>query len=153
MQRSQQGLPQQLLFEILRCCLDLIPTVCPFSNNPGYRCDWSLEELKSTFRRLSHETLQSTTFCFFVDGLDEYSGDHLDLIKVIKDLADMENIKLCVSSRPWNCFENAFGQEPDQKLCLQDLTKDDMAIFARDKMAETSELPLITQMRTVEFEK
>ena len=69
----------------------------------------------------------------FVDGLDDY-GDHHDLITTIHKIAQLHNVKTCVASRPGNCFEDAFGQEANRKLCLQDLTKEDIGNFARDML-------------------
>lgn len=45
-------------------------------------------------------------------------------------------IKICASSRPWNCFKDAFGEDTDRKLYLQDLTREDIKLFAREKLAD-----------------
>lgn len=142
MQKSQQGLLRQLLFEILKSCPDWISILCPERAENLIQADWSLPELKRAFDRLSTLTTDSkatTKFCIFIDGLDEYNGDHLDLIKTIECMGRLDNIKLCVSSRPWNCFEDAFGRDARRKLYLQDLTRDDIAAYARDKLTEVQE--------------
>jgi hypothetical protein len=150
MQRSQRGLLQQLLFEILLAFPDFIPIICPNQwrvSGQNLNPEWSLPELLEAFNRFHDDkvqTLHSAKICFFIDGLDEYNGDHFELIKTVQSIAKLENVKVCISSRPWNCFEDAFGQDPRHKLYLQDLTMDDIANYARDKLEE---LPGSTVLR------
>jgi hypothetical protein len=54
--------------------------------------------------RLSKQNDISTKFCFFVDGLDEYEGDHRDIIQIMDVLSASTKMKICVSSRPWSIF-------------------------------------------------
>lgn len=39
-------------------------------------------------------------FCVFLDSLDEFTGNYHDLINLIFDLQQLDNVKICVSSRP-----------------------------------------------------
>jgi hypothetical protein len=137
MQRSQQGLLQSLLFRAFSQWPDLIQIVCP--NRLKSRlpeAPWDLTELFEAFRLLQGQHSVDIKFCFFIDGLDEYDGDHFDLIEILKTLSKSRNIKICISSRPWPCFEDAFGQNLDRKLYMQDLTRDDIAEFARGKLED-----------------
>jgi len=135
MQKSQRGLLQSLLFEILRRCPALIRNSCPlrWSQNAPIS-DWTVSELSQTFQRLIVE--QTLNFCFLIDGLDEYGGDHFEIIEALNSFSASPNIKLCLSSRPWNIFEHAFGQNPRQKLYLQDLTREDIELYVQSKLAE-----------------
>lgn len=147
LQRSQQGLLRQLLFEILRQYRDLIPTVCEdrwlhedsatghdWIDRHNWK-PWTLDELREALGRLQNLSLD-TRFCFFVDGLDEYDGDHSELIEIVRKLSELPAIKLCVSSRRWPCFEDAFGADSSRRLYLEDLTREDITTFARDKLKE-----------------
>lgn len=67
-------------------------------------------------------------FCFFVDGLDEYDGNHIEIIHVLKRLATSPSIKICVSSRPWNVFLSEFSDE-DQRLLVEEHTRGDIQLF------------------------
>jgi hypothetical protein len=68
-----------------------------------------------------------------VDGLDEYDGDHLELVQVLGVIAKSSHIKICVSSQPWIDFIDAFeGQK--WKLRIQDLTVNDILIYIRDHL-------------------
>jgi hypothetical protein len=84
-------------------------------------------ELRQAFRLLTKEESSDAKFCFFIDGLDEFDGDHSNLIDFIEDLAGSGNVKVCVSSRPWVVFEDAFKHRPS--LMLQDLTHPDIMHF------------------------
>jgi hypothetical protein len=144
MQKSQQGLLQQLLFELFQAFPDLLRTICPSDRwNRASRRDWSVGELLSTFEKLDDVQgggdVPSTKICFFIDGLDEYHGDHRDLIKTVKTISRLRGVKLCVSSRPWNCFEDAFGGNPQRKLYLEDCTRDDIANYASSRLSESRE--------------
>lgn len=72
--------------------------------------------------------------CIFVDGLDEYDGRPGDVIRLIEVLKTSTNTKACVSSRPWNEFERAFGQDERNKLYMQDLTRSDIRKYVRDTL-------------------
>lgn len=139
MQKSLNGLIQSLLYEILRACPSLAPTLCASRWNPSVinsraSDPWKLKELRQSFKRLKDARVNGVKFCFFIDGLDEYDGDHIELIQILEEIADCDYIKLCVSSRPLNCFERAFGVSFEKKLYLQDLTREDIALYAREKL-------------------
>lgn len=144
LQKTQEGLLRSLLFEVLRQSPDLMPTVCPdrwrFSQNGGAGnrlvTSWTLHELRDTIARLSRATGLPRKFCFFIDGLDEYSGDLLEITEILTELSSSHNIKLCVSSRPWNVFEDKFGQDGDRKIYIHDLTRGDIMRYAKGKLQE-----------------
>lgn len=142
LQRSQEGLLQSLLYELLRQCPDLIEPALPdawramasiVSEGKSTRYTWKRADLLDAFRRLATLDTAGTRFCIFIDGLDEYQGDHDELIDTIRRLTKM-NVKMCVASRPWNVFEAAFGQDTDCKLYLQDLNKADIKLYVDDKL-------------------
>lgn len=160
LQKSQQGLLQTLLYDIFRQCPDLIKTTCvdrwkvcenklSASESKG---PWSLEELHNTLKACVTRDDIRLKLCFVIDGLDEYSDNHEDrtrlcqiysgshedrtrLCQTLKHLATSANVKLCLSSRPWNIFEEEFGlQFP--KVYMQDLTRDDIHKYALSRLEE-----------------
>ncbi|KAH0536562.1 hypothetical protein FGG08_006570 [Glutinoglossum americanum] len=136
MQKSQEGLLQTLLYQVLKQCPNLIPSVCSVrwdASEYGDSAPWSYSELFEAFKRLAEQTLSWARLCFFIDGLDEYSGDHTELARLLKESASSPSIKICVSSRPWNPFVDAFG-ESNQQLKLEDLTKDDIMGYVESKL-------------------
>lgn len=133
LQKSEEGLLRTLLYQVLKECPDLIEMIWGKFENVD--CDWSHQNLRNAFEKLSQITLPSEKFCFFIDGLDEYSGEHEDLIYTIQGMVSSPSIKICVSSRPWNVFTDAFGKS-EQKLKLEDLTRDDIKKYVQRKLAE-----------------
>ncbi|KAE8441139.1 hypothetical protein EG329_005822 [Mollisiaceae sp. DMI_Dod_QoI] len=116
LQMSQVGLVRSLLYQVLRQCPELIVPVCTEPSDIDDRLDdWNLAKLLKAFERLANQTLMPIKICLFVDGLDEYDGNHAEICRVFKDSASSKSIKCCISSRPWNVFENAFGGDEERK--------------------------------------
>ena len=61
--------------------------------------------------------------------MDEFDGEPRDLLPIIRDLSGSPSIKICVSSRPWQIFKDEFDRNPDQRLYLQDLTRNDIQAY------------------------
>ena len=132
MQMSEVGFLQSILSQVLAERPALIPRILPerwetYNLFGPDESIWSEPELQRAFRLLAREQAPEAKFCFFIDGLDEFDGDHTNLISLIKDISPSSNIKLCVSSRPWVLFEDAFKHKPS--LMLQDLTYPDIKHF------------------------
>jgi hypothetical protein len=147
MQKSQQGLLRTLLYEIFRQCSEFIAPVCGNRRPaPGEESEdgfllWTLSDLHAMLRKVATRETASVRFCFFIDGLDEYDGDHYELCEVLKDLVKSANIKICLSSRPWNVFEEAFGEDPQSKLYIHDLTRNDILEYIRCRLYEHRRWP------------
>ncbi|KAF2237239.1 hypothetical protein EV356DRAFT_496816 [Viridothelium virens] len=137
LQRSYQGMLQTLLHSIFRADRSLVPIVCPDRYQNVELDDggiWSTDEL---FECLCASVRDSNVrYCFFIDGLDEYQPqeDHLKLVDRLKQITKYTNVKLCVSSRVWTIFENAFGLN-HQTIRLEEVTRDDMKKFARSRLS------------------
>ena len=124
MQKSQQGLLQILLFNILKQCLTLVPVVTPTRwRGSASDPDWTRAELLQSFKDLREQPLNSARFCLFIDGLDEYDGDHMEIIENMNSFTSSTAIKVWFSSRPWVVFENAFGENDGRRIKLHDLTR------------------------------
>ena len=141
MQKSQEGLLQSLLYEVLSQCPQLMQSVCPSRWRSSDLYDthsepWTKHELIESFDLLSRVPDLSSKFCFFIDGLDEYQGDHFDLIQTMQRLAVSSSIKICLSSRPWEEFTNAFGRDKDRTIILQDLTRHDIQLYIHDALKQ-----------------
>lgn len=57
------------------------------------------------------------------------------------DLARSQHIKICISSRPWNVYEEAFGRGP--KLYIHDLTQNDIRNYVSDRLCEHPQWPYL----------
>ena len=136
-QKSQRGLLLSLLYPILQEIPTIIPFVSPRSwevmclfNGDGR--EWTEAELHQMLRTAVKEVSKTMKLCFFVDGLDEFDGQHQDLICLFRDLIEHPNVKVCVSSRPWLVFEEAFMHKPS--MMLQDLTYADIKHYVRSNL-------------------
>ncbi|KAF5664441.1 hypothetical protein FHETE_7032 [Fusarium heterosporum] len=151
-QRSQTGLLRYLLHQLLSSDLDLVektfPSLwvqlrqMPTKERVSFAPDWAVEDLQAAFRALLEAALPKTSICLFIDGLDEFDGDHRQIIDFFKGLTlrhEGKSLKLCLSSRPWDVFEEAFGTSvPNTKL--QDLSYEDMYCYAKDTLNTDAQL-------------
>ena len=141
LQKSQEGLLRSLLYEIFSQCPNMIPDVLPErwalyeQSDPTY-CEWSRTELVNAIAKFSSQPIVLKRACFFIDGLDEYDGDHVELIRLLQDFSRPNNIKICASSRPWNVFGTAFGGGSCPMLRLQDLTRNDITLYVRETLEQ-----------------
>ena len=92
MQKSQVGLLQSLLHDILIQCPSMIPRICSsrwknaeFQGEPD-EPSWTLSELTSAFDALAQERILNFKMCVFIDGLDEYDGDPMTMVLMVQRL-------------------------------------------------------------------
>jgi hypothetical protein len=134
LEKSYIGLLRALLYQILVGCPELAQQILPERWHAASRCiaftkPWTKTDLLAAFARLLQATETTTRFCFLIDGLDEFDGDHRDLIDAINLLNRSSVIKICVSSRPWNMFQEAYGCNDNLHLALHSLTRRDIAQY------------------------
>lgn len=135
LQKSQEGLLRSLLVEILRRCPDLIHQIGHQNFSDTQSADgWSRQHLFAIFKKLSSCDLP-VRFCFFVDGLDEYDGHDEELIELLQSLLRIPDLKICLSSRPFPQFRDAFGRNSNATLRLQDLTRNDIHTYVTSKFS------------------
>lgn len=145
LQRSQEGLLRTLLHNILQRNPELISHVMPEPvqdsvEGRGHLQSPTLAELKRWFTKLQHDlTGPSSRYrvCLFIDGLDEYEGDHAELASFFLDLSSNNFLKIIVSSRPTTACASIFAQCPG--LRLQDLTLDDVRVYAATRLESDTE--------------
>lgn len=137
LQMTVEGLLQTILHECfsqLRWSIqDVVPDRWEIATLFDYdESAWTLEEITQSLKKLFSEVCPEKKFFLLIDGLDECSGNQTRLIELITELAEeCDNLKLCVASRPWTNFEDAFRSRPT--LMLQDLTLQDIKSYIRSK--------------------
>ncbi|CZR58688.1 uncharacterized protein PAC_08580 [Phialocephala subalpina] len=148
LQKSQEGLLRSLLFQILGDHPDLIHLVFPTRWAELYNGTlsigrkihpepWSLTQLQKALERLTGQTQYPLNVLFYIDGLDEFSGDAEKLCTFFKHLSTKSvSAKFCLSSRPWVMFKQTF--QGCASLRLQDLTAKDIKTYVNDKLSESS---------------
>ncbi|KAK6430052.1 hypothetical protein LTR95_013797 [Oleoguttula sp. CCFEE 5521] len=164
LQRSYEGLWRSLLHETLedpvlraRVLGPYLHKISPGATSRPSDIRWTLHELREVLTKLLEEANSERRFCFFIDGLDEYSaldanysqppGYHLDIddengrkiragyLEIAHQIQKMSKtrfVKICVSSRPFNEFEVAFKSLPTFKL--QFLTTGDIGKYVHGQL-------------------
>jgi hypothetical protein len=159
LQKSIEGLLRSLLFEVFVQHPDLIPTAVPerweaarnrvagggrlttperASAPMTIHRSWTTREMVEALERLASNQSDAPRFCFFIDGLDEYDGNHQEVASMLSRLASYRNFKVCVSSRPWNVFEDEFGHDPKRKIYIHELTRRDIQRYVTATLQRSS---------------
>ncbi|OQU99380.1 FAD binding domain-containing protein isoform 1 [Cladophialophora immunda] len=144
--KSHQGLLQSLLYTVL----DKHPSAIPLVFADIWDSLWDKEtdedmphltlvEVKRAFSTLVSLDLPFR-MCFFVDGIDEYDGDHVDICSFLMSTCSAR-VKLVLSSRPINACIEAFRHCPS--LRLEDLTYPDIKQFVDDRLARHEKMQLL----------
>lgn len=143
-QTSHDGMLRSLLHDVFDNAPELFPEACPkrwkraSSSKSSKRASdppWSSSELRQTLLAVVKNAKSSFNFCFFIDGLDEaYMKDNdNELCDTMVTLSTFQNVKLCISSRPWNRFTEYFGSRPTTSI--HELTRNDIRNFAQHELS------------------
>lgn len=139
MQKSYEGLLRSLLFDVLKQCPSIIEVVCSarwrdaVSGHDPRENQWTLTELRACLLVLAQTQLQfeghDLCFSFFVDGLDEYDGGHEEMVRMFQTLTAGDRVKMCVSSRPWEVFQESLedSKKSGNSIELHLYTQSDIA--------------------------
>lgn len=135
-QNSQEGLEKALLYQILKAVPSLVPTLLPNMWQQALLAEDaklslpSHGEFKTAIETIGNGLNSPLKFCFFIDGLDEYSSNCWEGISTIKALTRNPTVKIVVLSRPIpGCVQSLSGFP---KLQLQDLIRQDISNYIED---------------------
>lgn len=152
LQRSFTGFLRSLLFRMLAYAPHLTSYVVPrdiwrrTQHLPSASdIEWSsLGIIKSI---LNFVRAKEVAIFFVIDGLDELNGtdqERDDLNDLLRDLATFEHVKICVSSRSWNVFQDAFEGCP--QLRLENLTRGDIRRYVSERLGGQSRYRRLRQI-------
>ncbi|EXF84611.1 hypothetical protein CFIO01_04779 [Colletotrichum fioriniae PJ7] len=143
-QKSLDGLLRALIYFILEQAPALLETVFPKQwRNASQGRAFSIQsfEIESAFSSLLRQTtfFSSHKIAIFIDGLDEFDGDHDKMIKKLLRWAKSvpEDMKLCVSSREWEVFRQRLINCPG--IRLQDITSRDIEAYINSELSDNRE--------------
>jgi len=153
MQMSVEGLLRSILWQCLTKLSTHVPEILPerweayaLFGEDDY--PWSLQELRQALNTMVLDVCPQLDFFFMIDGLDECSGDQAQVINLILELVESTpNLKVCVASRPWALFADAFRETPQLKL--QDLTFGDIKRYVTLKFNSS---PGFLELKRIESE-
>ncbi|KAF5578864.1 hypothetical protein FPCIR_11409 [Fusarium pseudocircinatum] len=134
LQRQVQGCCRSLLYQVLNAECALLDKV--LQNHPSLATkqsenDWSAKELQETLTYILEKSEKA--FCLFIDGLDEVPNEHHGLaVELMMALANIQNVKVCVSSREENSLS---GLNACSSLRLQDLNRPGIKAYIEERLA------------------
>jgi hypothetical protein len=88
-------------------------------------------DLRKAFSNVSQNTPWGHKVCFFIDGIDEYDGDH-HMISVLLKTSCGSDVKMVLSSRPIPACSQVLGKCAG--LRLQDLMRADIEIYINGRL-------------------
>ncbi|RFU26466.1 hypothetical protein B7463_g9874, partial [Scytalidium lignicola] len=117
-------------------------------NEAERRNSWTLPQIVEAFQRLLRENVGYV--CLFIDGLDEYVGDPMETVRLLKHFVSSK-VKICLSSHPWLVFEDSFKE--CAKLKPQDFTFSDIETYVKDKLGDDERMARLYTVEPIEAPK
>jgi hypothetical protein len=147
MQKSLPGLLRSLLFQILDQTPSLVQVVFNDEFQQHWRDpsdlsdEWPLDRLFKVFMALTTQQEIPLGILILIDGLDEFQGDHAEMLKLLDLLVqvskpeDTQKVRfsVCIASRDWNIFRDTLHHYP--QLRMQDLTFSDIQLYVTDTLS------------------
>ena len=151
MQRSVEGFLRSVIYQLARHKTLLIQFLTHQINDAaecarGSR-SWNRPRLMQYLLVLVKELSKTHRICLFLDGLDEFEGDHYYLLELVEKLVSNSEIKCCFSSRPGRPFESFV---PSCTLRLQDLTRLDIQRYVESKLGRMPQIGILPPEMTDE---
>jgi hypothetical protein len=100
--------------------------------------DWTLADLRNALSSLLRQKVINTKICFMIDGVDEFDGDHAEIVNMLQDVVKSRGVKICLSSRPLRVFERALNNCPGFRV--QDLTKEDIREYIAGNLHQNHDM-------------
>ncbi|KAK4442313.1 hypothetical protein QBC34DRAFT_455083 [Podospora aff. communis PSN243] len=148
-QKSLSGLKRTLLFHATEQCPALVPDVTPRrwthlrlfldgdnAEIPGVS-DWEVNEC---FDNLLSVCGRKVSAAIFIDGLDEFESPPREIVSFIASImsASRTGVKVCVASRPWVEFDDAYRDAPGLQMHL--CTRQDMEKYVAERFQKSRAL-------------
>ncbi|KAK1760560.1 hypothetical protein QBC47DRAFT_355731 [Echria macrotheca] len=156
LQKQLRGLVRGLLYSLLSESPDLIPLVFPkhWAATLVYPqiVFESHDEIQQAFLALIRrdDVYEKQRFAFFIDGVDEFEGNHAEMVEwlISWTVSRPENVKVCVSSREWVVFQEAFKSFPN--LRLHEVTRPDIMKLVRDRLGNNADFSKLAQPKNMD---
>lgn len=140
LQKSLAGLLRTLLYQLLERSPETVLS-CLLQDKQSHIYSshstniWTKLELRKHLRQTMSVMSSSIRILILVDGLDELHGsddDREELIELLQELGRYPFVKLCVSSRRWTIFQDAFNMCP--QLRLENLNAGDISLYVQGQL-------------------
>jgi hypothetical protein len=111
--------------------------------------EWEEAELIELLKWLIDLYKTRCHLLLLVDGLDELDGiddSREQMIDFLRVVSEPHHVKLCVASRPWSVFRDAFRHDP--QLRLEDLTKEDIKFYVQSTLQNNQNFRLLANSQS-----
>ena len=71
---------------------------------------------RTHFPQVDHSNSEQDQCFLLIDGWDKYTGNHGDIMALLRDLSTAEDAKIGVSTRPYIAFQTGFHSYPSLML-------------------------------------
>jgi hypothetical protein len=149
LQKSLSGLIRGLLYCLLSNSPDLIPVALPAQweqSQVQENIHLDRDQIRTAFNTVisSHDSRLGHKFAIFIDGLDEFTGNHAELIQqLFQWTGRTKDVKICVSSREWTIFQVRFNECP--KMKLHELTRSDIVKVVRGQLRDSRMVSMLQE--------
>jgi len=150
LQKSFQGLKRTVLHQALDRYPNLVSALAPrvwtyhtiiqpIINDAPTLQDWEVDE---SFEALLSLARKGLCLVIFIDGLDEFDVQPKEVVSLVDSITSTTRqgakIKVCVASRPWPQFSDAYGDLSKVEMELRN--DDDMKTFRDEKISKCKAL-------------
>ncbi|KAK6424590.1 hypothetical protein LTR81_002930 [Elasticomyces elasticus] len=134
LQNSVEGLLKTIALRLCDHLPDAVEAIMREPQFAGSRLpSWTERTLVSAIKTAIEVAAASHQYIsVFIDGLDEFSGRHDELVDLIIDLQAFKNVRCCVASRPEPTLNERLKHYPH--LRLQDLNRFDIDSFVAARL-------------------
>jgi len=143
-QKTIVGLLRSLLYQIFSALPELIGTISTDNVASASQYEalpaWTEARLKKYLGALLSVLAKSHRVCFFLDGLDELEQSYEQILSVVRNLIENSEVKICLSSRPYRVFSDAFSSSA--MLKLHDLTNADILTYVSESLLPRDSIPI-----------
>ena len=143
-QKSIEGFKRTVISQVLKAHPDMARYATPrrwmlfqvLRSTPKFP-KWESWEIEESFKALLDQCGKSIKLALFVDGLDEFDANPMEVVDLIRAISRQckTGVKICIASRPWNEFNDAYSEQP--MLQLHRVTQNDMAKFVQERLPES----------------
>ncbi|KAI1633718.1 hypothetical protein F4809DRAFT_622208 [Biscogniauxia mediterranea] len=132
LQKNIIGLLRSLLYQICQANPSITERLMTSLSITDHRVPlWTEKSLRNAIS-LSINLASDVRFAIFLDGLDEFLGDYDELVNLIFDFQILDNVKVCVSSRPEVQLASRLSE--CKKLLLESLNWSSIYDFVKQKL-------------------
>lgn len=97
---------------------------------------WEISELANALNRFTYSVRHEERICLFIDGLDEFDGDHQQIAESLRPISSYQHVKLCLpATARIFVFLWPFSKDSVARVDLPDMVR-----FVRDSVDDQPQM-------------